>query len=277
MRAWLAIPITRPSCYSVASMPVATPGSGTGRIGYFSIRRSRPRHVRGRPWRTTLNCTEFLLFGGLRNGKALADTWLWDGSSWLELSPISSPPARFGASLGYEPVSDSMLLFGGATTGCSGLRDTWSWQGSHWRRLTPAQHPPALCGGVLVFDETQRSLVLVGGWPIEMGMLARASMWLWNGSTWRHATPPAQLGARAFAAVAPHPSSGLTCFGGVSYGQFLNDTTRISGASGQAVSSSSPPSPRGYAAAAVDPTHGGMLLFGGQGEAGPLGDTWILG
>jgi Galactose oxidase, central domain len=218
-----------------------------------------------------------VLFGGLSKGQGLADTWFWDGSNWSELSPAVSPPARFGASFEYDPLSGSLILFGGATTDRGGRCDTWAWRESQWRQLSPTQSPPPLCGAVLAYDQTEGSLLLVGGWPIGMGVPAHPSMWLWSGTSWRHVTPSALLGTRAFAAVAPRVvSNALACFGGSTYGRWLGDTTLLTTTNASSLSGLTPPSPRAFSAAATDPISGDLILFGGQGAAGVLGDTWTL-
>src|ERR1700733_10225066 len=63
-----------------------------------------------------------LLFGGISGDRApasamlpvtaLGDTWSWDGTPWTKLSPATSPTARYGASMAYDPATEAMLLFG---------------------------------------------------------------------------------------------------------------------------------------------------------------------
>jgi hypothetical protein len=66
-----------------------------------------------------------VLFGGINAGtlQFMNDTWLWDGSSWVEDSPSTSPPARYGAGMATDS-NGKIVLFGGQ--GPSGnLNDTW--------------------------------------------------------------------------------------------------------------------------------------------------------
>jgi hypothetical protein len=65
-----------------------------------------------------------LLFGGVRSDRtpasamspvtALGDTWSWNGTTWTKLSPATSPTARYGASMAYDPATKAMLLYGNA-------------------------------------------------------------------------------------------------------------------------------------------------------------------
>lgn len=80
---------------------------------------------------------EPLLFGGWSNVVAhsgyLGDTWSWDGSTWTQDQPASSPSPRFGAAVASDPAGGGVLLFGGR----SEHRDvdgTWSWDGSTWEQ-----------------------------------------------------------------------------------------------------------------------------------------------
>ncbi len=74
-----------------------------------------------------------LLFGGTTSPVAssstlLGDTWAWDGSSWAQLMPAASPPARINAQLAYDSAHEQAVLFGGVTlvSGViTGFGDTW--------------------------------------------------------------------------------------------------------------------------------------------------------
>jgi hypothetical protein len=66
-----------------------------------------------------------VLFGGVGGGY-LNDTWTWDGTTWTEQTPATSPSARYVASMAYDPATGDMVLFGGV--GNSGLlNDTWTY------------------------------------------------------------------------------------------------------------------------------------------------------
>src|SRR5260370_10948018 len=47
---------------------------------------------------------DVVLFGGLAAGATIyGDIWTWDGSHWTQRTSASQPPARFGASMVYDP------------------------------------------------------------------------------------------------------------------------------------------------------------------------------
>ena len=62
-----------------------------------------------------------------------ADTWTWDGTTWTQQSPATSPPARAGATMEY--FDGQVVLFGGYN-GTSYLNDTWTWDGTTWTEDT---------------------------------------------------------------------------------------------------------------------------------------------
>lgn len=151
--------------------------------------------------------SSMLLFGGQgtgdRAGKPLNDTWLWDGSTWTQLTPRVAPSPRFGAAIAYHVAQQQLLLFGG-TTGAMPTNDTWLWNGHNWSQLTPATSPPARSWANLVYHHAYQKLVLIGGSGdgSEPAMMNLADTWLWNGTTWE---PHANI-ALADAQTAPQGS-----------------------------------------------------------------------
>jgi len=51
-------------------------------------------------------------------------------TSWTQHFPATSPPARDGATMAYDPATANIVLFGGY--GGSYLSDTWTWNGTTW-------------------------------------------------------------------------------------------------------------------------------------------------
>src|SRR5579885_2595949 len=59
------------------------------------------------------NTRTLLLFGGAGYNNDLNDTWSWDGNTWTQLHPATSPPARSEASIAYDAATKQVILFGG--------------------------------------------------------------------------------------------------------------------------------------------------------------------
>ena len=125
----------------------------------------------------------------------------------------NAPPARVGPAAGFDPISRTLIMFGGAlatgTNLASGhpatrLDETWSWDGLRWTQLHPKGSPPALFGARMITDPTTQRLLLVSGAGDSSGnALQQEGMWEWDGSTWSHiADNPVQV---PFAAAATDP------------------------------------------------------------------------
>ncbi len=108
---------------------------------------------------------QIVLFGGVYNpggGSAdLNDTWNWDGSTWTEQAPATSPGARYSTSIGYEPGA-GIVLVGGASLGALDSY-TWTWNGSTWIPLTPTSSP-TFGEQPLAYDASTGQLVFFGGY-----------------------------------------------------------------------------------------------------------------
>jgi hypothetical protein len=107
----------------------------------------------------------------------------------LPPAPPSRPSARDDAAMAYDPVNDSVILFGGLVIGSEGLNaldDTWSWDGARWTELHPTASPPGLSGALLGYDPATGSLVLTGGDTSTPGghLEETDATWSWDGSAW---------------------------------------------------------------------------------------------
>ena len=122
------------------------------------------------------------------------DTWLWDGATWKRMPSPSSPPARMAATMAFDPVSGSVILFGGVMG--SGrpqpdFQDTWGWDGVSWTELRPSASPPGRATATASLDDG----VLLFGGANQSGILA--DTWKWDGTTWAELhlqSPPGRLG-----------------------------------------------------------------------------------
>ena len=206
-------------------------------------------------------------FGGEGTSGPLADTWGYENGGWVLLDPAQSPPARFGASLVYDPVAGEDVLFGGTGPRGLPLADTWVWDGSSWHQVHPEQSPPARSGAAAAYGPIPHggssagvSGGHVGGFPGDQGQGVvlfggegasgpLGDTWVWDGQSWHQVhpaqSPPARSGAAA--AYGPIPHGGWSDAGvpGGHVGGFPGDQ-------GQ-----------------------GVVLFGGEGASGPLADTWV--
>ncbi|MCL4445488.1 MAG: fibronectin type III domain-containing protein [Actinobacteria bacterium] len=88
---------------------------------------------------------DLVLFGGRSSTGALFDTWIFDGHTWKQATPKSSPPPLYGASFTYDRALHQDLLFGGMTA--SGpSSSTWLFDGENWSAPIPGALPPEAPG-----------------------------------------------------------------------------------------------------------------------------------
>ncbi|MBL8898806.1 MAG: hypothetical protein JNM84_14300 [Planctomycetes bacterium] len=114
--------------------------------------------------------------GGAVNGSGLRrDLWEWDGTSWTNRTPTTTPAARFRGGLAYDPVRKRCLLFGGFTPF---RNDTWSWDGATglWTQLTPSTNPLARDAFGFEYDPDRGCIYMFGG---DGSGSAQNDSWRW--------------------------------------------------------------------------------------------------
>jgi len=123
-----------------------------------------------------------VMFGGRgSSGTSLMnDTWEWDGSSWTLMRPVTSPSPRVGHAMAFDPISGSVILFGGIQLGGPIVGDMWSWDGTNWTQLLPAHAPSARWHAVMASDPGAGHVVLHGG----SDGVDLTDTWIWNGADW---------------------------------------------------------------------------------------------
>lgn len=130
-----------------------------------------------------------VLFGGIPEPfdvNALADTWEWDGSTWVETTPAMSPPPRgVHHNMAFDPSSGSLVLFGGGIQpSLPTLNDAWAYDSSGWTPLNPSAVPSARVAACMGTDAS-RVLMYGGGqwqnpyegdtWSISAGVFSLLS------------------------------------------------------------------------------------------------------
>jgi hypothetical protein len=71
-----------------------------------------------------------LMFGGATGGSATAtfygDTWVFDRTTWTALTPTTSPAARNGHAMEFDPTRNKVVLISG-WNGASVFADQWEY------------------------------------------------------------------------------------------------------------------------------------------------------
>src|SRR5262249_49699666 len=109
------------------------------------------------------------------------------GLTWSKLKTTSSPSARGGAAVAYDPTIKKVVLFGGFTTN-SHLNDTSTFDGSTWSKVKNKTAPSPRAATMMAYDRNIHKIVLFGGYT---GRAELNDTWLWDGSTstWTKAKP----------------------------------------------------------------------------------------
>jgi hypothetical protein len=224
-----------------------------------------------------------VLFAGGVYGTLFSDTWTWDGAQWSLQHPPISPSPRQEAVAAYQPSTQKVVLFGGATpsAGSSGtsLGDTWTWDGSIWFEQTPVTSPSARQDAVMAYDPATGQMVLFGGAGVGGNVASFLNdTWTWDGTNWFQQHPDNPPPARTGATLVYDPvSARLILFGGSTLSGLVQDTWAWDGSQWAELTPVHTPSPRQFAASFHDPTSGEAIIFAGSGTACCrfLDDTWF--
>jgi hypothetical protein len=121
-------------------------------------------------------------------GDFLDETWTWDGTTWTEQAPATSPPSRFGAYMAYDAATGTVVLFGGldGITNCM-FSGTWTWDGTTWTKQAPPDPGARVIGqgGVgMAYDAATGNAVLFGGYTYTSRCLSDNEVNLNQTWTW---------------------------------------------------------------------------------------------
>jgi hypothetical protein len=224
---------------------------------------------------------QVVLFGGQgppqgppQVGWNKADTWSWDGTSWILRSPATTPPERSWAAMAYLPTVKRLVMFGGMND----LGDTWLWDGHDWTEAASGDPaPPGRSNGTLAYDGHQ--LILFGGFRFKPGPNYLNDTWAFDGARWHQLLPASSPSARSSAGVLQQGPGGVVIVGGISEtaqaSTYYNDMWRWDGANWTKLSNAMPgPANRYFFMTAQDTLRGLGLLFGGKAGEQDLNDLW---
>jgi IPT/TIG domain/Galactose oxidase, central domain len=213
---------------------------------------------------------QLILFGGTNNSAYSNRTYNWNGTTWIQLTPATSPAARSYASMNFDATTRQLILFGGFGSGNT-FGDTWNWNGTNWIQLTPTNFPSARQSAVMAFSQSTRQLILFGGYNGSF----LGDTWSWDGTDWTQLFPTNSPSARFNASMAYDEGTGqLILFGGLS-SSVLGDTWSWDGTDWTQLFPINSPSIRSSASMTYNPLIGRLVLFGGADLPNNYyNDTW---
>ena len=219
-----------------------------------------------------------VIFGGYLNGEGglrLADTWEYDGNTWVARTPVNSPSGRALVQMTYDSRRQVCVLFGGGGPSASGvLNDTWEWDGTDWRRRTTTSAPSPRQNCPLVYDSWRGITRLYGGQAV--GGFTVSDTWEYDGNDWVQRMPATTPGPRNGHGMAFDALTGRTVLTqGYDGSGPRNETWEFDGLTWKAISTATRPPGRSWAGFCYDAARAGFVLFGGWTNAGAFSDTWI--
>jgi len=122
-----------------------------------------------------------VLFGGHDSFNKIdyTDTWLYNGTTWTQLTTSTMPPITSGAGMTYDRAREVVVLFGGTK-----FDTTWELSATDWTQKTLTPAPPARSGIAMAYDPKRRSSVLFSG---SVGLSAGNDTWEYVDGAWRQA------------------------------------------------------------------------------------------
>ncbi|MDP3502666.1 MAG: kelch repeat-containing protein [Myxococcales bacterium] len=223
-----------------------------------------------------------VLFGGFPDTTTtrLGDTWEWDGTTWTQRTPATSPTARSGHRMAWDPLRNVVVLFGGrvdGTTATSYQSDTWTWNGTTWT-LAASTGPTAREGVAIAWDPgfTGGRLVLHGG----LGNTGnRGDTFAWDGASWTTVALTASPPNRVFHDMVYSPTLGkLLLFGGATGGSatatYFSDTWVFDRTTWTLLTPLTVPGVRSGHAMEWDPSRSRVTFIGGWNGSTIYADQW---
>ncbi len=229
-----------------------------------------------------------VMFGGAIGNNInapTADTWLYDGSTWVQLFANAPWFNRFWAAAAYDSTRGETVMFGGSNTALAGggqvLSDTWKLQATttsnpDWGQATSSSAPSPRTFSQMDYDSIRAVSVLFGG-SSNAGPGNLADTWTWNGSGWNRMAPTTSPPALAAGMMAYDSARGVSVlFGGSSNAGASSATWEWDGTNWTLKTPATSPPPLVWGAMTYDSARGQVLLFGGDANGGVLlNQTWV--
>ncbi len=214
-----------------------------------------------------------VLFGGWDGQKDLADTWEYDGTTWLKRSHRTSPGTHSTHRMAYDLARKNTVMFGGYCGSNCALGDTWTWDGTDWTKQRPAASPGARFAHAMAYDSARQRVVLFGGVGTASSS-AFGDTWEWDGVTWTKITTAHAPSARYSSAMAYDAQRGrMVLFGGRGTAR-TSDTWTYDGRDWHRQAPTRNPGLRTAHAMVYDALRDRTVMFGGFDGVNHLDATW---
>jgi hypothetical protein len=216
-----------------------------------------------------------VLFGGHDGSAMSAATWLLSFNAtsssyeWAQASPATSPEARLGAAMVYDPNDEAVVVFGG-TNGSTAFGDTWLYKNSTWTKETTTPQPAGRYGAGMVFATANNASVLYGGLDPTTSLMP-GDTWERHDGTWvQRAVPPRSDTSLAYDSTRQR----VVAFGGMNQTGTNADTLEWDGVAWRTLAPSTSPPRRRGAGMVYHEAEQVTLVMAGVDQLLHYGDTW---
>lgn len=134
--------------------------------------------------------SKVVLFGGVTNliGPVIsAQTWEWDGTTWLLKAPATTPTARTTHAMIFDDDDLVIRMICGQNGALASdlVREVWEWDGSDWSLKSDLIAPDALREMAVAYDTVRRTIIMMGG--LNGSNALRSETWIldMNRRSWR--------------------------------------------------------------------------------------------
>ena len=207
--------------------------------------------------------------------------------NWAQICSTCSPPARYGASLAYDPNQGFVILFGGYNGGSYNagyLGDTWEYKGGTWQQVTVSTAPLPRDQAGFDYDPNLGEFLLFGGYGCATSACSSLAYWgdTWtfndNTNTWTQLSPSnSPLARSAIGMTYDTALSETILYGGTDNAHTFGDIWQYSSGNWNTISTTGGIPARSDMGMVYDAHDGYLLVFGGCcSSTGPYGDTWYL-
>jgi N-acetylneuraminic acid mutarotase len=160
-----------------------------------------------------------ILFGGFNEeGHETDDTWKFDLETreWSDLSPATTPLARYGHVMVYDDSIGQIVMTCGNTATQGHQQDTWAFNTSSntWTELVTVGNPDRLKWPSMTYDTVNQKGILFGG---QIGDNPVSGTWIYDGilNSWQKRYPDSPPGPRINTGLAFDSSNNIIIlFGG---------------------------------------------------------------
>jgi hypothetical protein len=202
------------------------------------------------------------------------ELWRRSPDGWEPIEAEDGPGPRNFAGVALDAVSGDLVLHGGLSPDDGVSDETWVYDGA-WT-LVPGEGPGPRSSAAVAFDEASGRVLLYGG---DDGSSQFSDTWAFDGAGWEQVAQAGPQPDRWPAAVESLPGGGVLMYGGHQVEDeegpmALGGTWLWRDGGWREVAGADQPGPLVNAATAVHPSHGLLLLGGGDLQSRERGRVW---